>query len=257
MRVFLYPESYVKKGVVEESFQEEFDELKSHNLNVHIFNTLNIDEEDFSYCKNKEVIYRGWCLKIEEYEALENKIREAGGRMISTKDQYFMGRYMSQWVPLIEELTPKTHFFKNNSAALEFISHHNEHPYFVKDQVKSLKDVASKNIMNHREELEEWVQEVEYFNGEIEGGICLREVEEFQLDTEIRFFVLDGKIYSKDNKTIVPEIVSEVAERINLPFFSVDIILNEKEEWRVVEITDGQVSQSITWDLNSFAKIFI
>lgn len=256
MRVFIYPESYTKTGRVEESFQDEFEAMEDEGFELYIFNTMELKDVDFSFCDGKEVIYRGWHLKLEEYKELLERIESFGGKLISNLSQYKNGRYMSEWVDLIEKLTPKTHFFKNNSAAFEFVSHHDHHKYFVKDQVKSLKDVASSNIISHREELESWVQEVEYFNGSLEGGICLREAEDFQEDTEMRFFVMDGAVYSKDNSTIVPEIVTDVASKIELPFYSVDIILNSDNEWRVVEITDGQVSQSSTWEMEDFVKIF-
>lgn len=256
MRVFLYPESYTKKGLADSSFRSEYEYFEDEGLHVQVFNTLELENVDFSFCKGKQVVYRGWHLKLPEYNELFEKVTSAGGLLVSSKEEYRAGRYMEEWLPLIERLTPKTHIFKNPSAAIEFVDHHDHQKFFVKDQVKSLKDLTPFNIISHKEELLEWIQEVEYFSGELEGGICLREKEDYQLDSEIRFFIFEGQIYSRDNSEIVPDIVSEVASKIHIPFFSVDIILNQENEWRVIEVSDGQVSKSDTWELENFIKIF-
>lgn len=254
MFVFLYPESYFKNNKIEESFEFEYEALKKLKKNIHLFNIDKLEEYDFTQFKGKTIFYRGWALKDHEYKNLEEKVIHSGAKLAVSSDEYLNGLYMPNWVDKLEDLTPKSYFFRNNIAAYEYLEHNDHHKYFVKDYVKSLKDI-SLNVVSHREELEDWIADAEFVYGELEGGICLREIEKFQTETEIRYFILNGKVYSNTDNEI-PDIVYEVLNRIKLPFYSLDIVLNDKNEWRVVEIGDGQISSSLTWDVNNFVKIF-
>lgn len=58
----------------------------------------------------------------------------------------------------------------------------------------------------------------------IEGGLCIRKVEEFDTNTELRFFVLNGKLLNSESTP--PAIVEECAKRISKlsKFFTIDVI---------------------------------
>tara|TARA_Y100000588_G_scaffold210270_1_gene224329 strand:+ start:153308 stop:154072 length:765 start_codon:yes stop_codon:yes gene_type:complete len=253
MAVFLYQSSYLTEKSVEENYKEEYDLIKSKGHEVHHVLFDQIKDANLSFVKGKEVVYRGWMLTIEEYKELENLISENGGALISNVEEYKSAHYMPEWVDKLEGLTPKTHVFKNKTAALKFVEHHDGHKYFVKDFVKSLRGVSS-SIVSHSEDMQEWLEQVALFRGVIEGGLCLREVENFKEETEQRFFVYKGKITSNGVK--IPRLVKEIVDIIKLPFFTIDVVLNDKDEWRVVEIGDGQVSDSGKWDIANFPAVF-
>ena len=88
--------------------------------------------------------------------------------------------------------------------------------------------------------------------GEIEGGIALRKVEQFRPDTELRYFVFNGKPYSPNK--VIPTIVEEISERHDVSFYSVDIIENTDGQHRLIEIGDGQVSDKKTWTVEDFCS---
>lgn len=253
MFVFLYPQSYLESGKVDEQFSDEYELLKKEGLEVGIFSTEDVSSINEYFVKDKTVIYRGWMLTLSEYEAYQNKISELGGKVLTNLEQYKKAHHLPEWVESLQDLTPITHVFHNQTAALEFSDHHDGHKYFVKDFVKSLK-VEMGSIISSKVELEGWLEEAEYYRGGIEGGLCLREVENFKEETELRFFVLNNSIFSNGVK--IPSIVCDVVSRIKLPFFTVDVVLNKDDEWRVVEIGDGQVSDSSKWDLKHFPRIF-
>ena len=79
--------------------------------------------------------------------------------------------------------------------------------------------------------------------------------EEFVPDSEIRYFVIDGVAYSPSGSE-PPEIVLEVARRIDSRFFSVDVTERTDGALRVVEIGDGQVSDLVGWSVDRLVEIF-
>lgn len=89
--------------------------------------------------------------------------------------------------------------------------------------------------------------------------LCLlleQEACSLNLEHEQRFFVRNGIPYSKENQGH-PQILYDIAKRIDSPFYSVDLAVNvSKRQWRLVEIGDGQVSEPKKWKLESFFSIF-
>ncbi len=94
------------------------------------------------------------------------------------------------------------------------------------------------------------------YRGTIEGGLCIRRVEDFLPDTELRYFVIIGKPNAADSELIIPAIVQNCASRIDSNFFSVDIIQHGDGKLRIVEIGDGQVSDLVGWSVSSFVEIW-
>jgi hypothetical protein len=90
--------------------------------------------------------------------------------------------------------------------------------------------------------------------GTIEGGFCVRRVEDFLLNSEQRYFVFDSVPYS--NSGVVPPIVLECALHIRSRFYSIDMTRRADGVPRVVEIGDGQVSDLVGWTPEEFVRIF-
>jgi hypothetical protein len=91
----------------------------------------------------------------------------------------------------------------------------------------------------------EVIAKMKMYRGEIEGGICARRVEDFDPETEDRYFVFRGTAYSREGP--VPEVVQVAARRIDSPFFTVDTIRRRDGVIRIVELGDGQVSDRKKW----------
>lgn len=73
----------------------------------------------------------------------------------------------------------------------------------------------------------------------------MRELEPLLPETEERYFVMNGRAHGREGA--VPEIVAEIARRIDSPFFSVDIVKSEDGRPRLIELGDGQVSDRKKW----------
>jgi hypothetical protein len=154
---------------------------------------------------------------------------------------------------LISDFTPETRIFPITADLEAELRALGWDQFFIKDYVKSLK-TSRGSILNDPAEITEVVAEMKRIRGEIEGGICVRRVEDFIRDSELRYFVLRQKAFGADEKP-VPPIVQHVAGKIPSPFYSIDVIRRKDGVLRVVEIGDGQVSDLVGWPDNIFADV--
>lgn len=150
----------------------------------------------------------------------------------------------------MKEYTPET-VFTNIKNINETLNNLNWNEFFIKDFVKSL-TTKEGSIANSKEEVINLILKLEEKKGII-GGICLRKVINFDNNSEIRYFSMNNKILSPTG--LIPKIVEEINKKVNLPFFSIDIIKDYTgKEW-LVEIGDGQVSDlKLPWTNEIFAK---
>ena len=253
----IFPFNPLNKKEADEPYQKEFLLLKSLGIKCSLF-----DLEDFKinglYVKpaieeDEVVMYRGWMLLPNEYKALTDAILFKGAKPFTSYENYLKCHHINGWYEDLKEFTPKTFLLKNNNELKNNIEKLSINKYFVKDYVKSNSDEKG-SIANTVEEAIDIVKRIEMYRGLIEGGVAIREVENFNEDTEVRYFVLNGEIYSPNNK--IPEIVKKIALKINAPFYSMDTIKNKEGVIRLVEIGDGQVSDKKDWDLKVFCEIF-
>ena len=242
MRI-MYPSNYTYRGPlsVDEYFGDEY-ELVGDDA-ILLANRYGIVGDVTGH----DCLYRGWMLTQEEYAKLEESVTEAGGHMLVSTDEYKSNHWISGWINEIAYLTPETVLTTRENAAEVFYSLGWDWA-FVKDYVKS--NTGRKgSIAWNVEHVEEILAEIELFRGQIEGGVALRKVEQFDKGTEKRYFVVNG--YAPVGS---PDIVAQVAKLHRSRFFSVDIAVLDYR-WRVVEIGDGQVSDPKGMDLSSFVNM--
>ena len=140
------------------------------------------------------VVYRGWMLKAKEYEQLVTAINAAGAETITSPAAYLATHHLPNWYPLVKEFTPATYVFAESADLPAKLSELGWNAFFVKDYVKSLK-TARGSIIHDPRELPALLQEMRNFRGEIEGGICIRQVESLIARSERRCFVIDGRAF--------------------------------------------------------------
>jgi hypothetical protein len=200
------------------------------------------------------VVYRGWMATDREYGELYRAIEQASGVPLTNPMQYLAAHHLPNWYPLIADLTPETRVYSLD-ADLESELHQLGWPsFFIKDYVKSLKTGLG-SIVTDPAAVVAVIEELRESRGRIEGGICVRRVEEFVLGSEMRYFVLNGTVFAPDDSS-VPNIVHACAERVRSPFFSVDVARRIDGVWRVVEVGDGQVSDLVGWTAERFVELW-
>lgn len=201
------------------------------------------------------VVYRGWMATAEEYAALVRAIEQSGATPFTSLAQYLSAHYLPNWYPLTSDLTPETRVYPADADIEAELRALNWGSYFLKDYVKSLKTTRG-SIVRDPAEAPLLIAEMREYRGRIEGGICVRQVEDFVTESERRYFVLRGVVYSASDAEPVPEVVRQCAERIPSPFFSVDMISRSDGRLRVVEVGDGQVSDLVGWSPTTFAEMW-
>jgi hypothetical protein len=231
--------------------------LKEIDADVSTIDVDNID--DSKICPvlhdGETVIYRGWMLNEEIYATLANKIKSKNAQLLTDVETYLLAHHLPNWYPLIKEFTPETVVFPKSADIESELKKLGWGEFFIKDYVKSLKTSVG-SIIRKPEEISKVVIEMEKYKGEIEGGLCVRRVEEFLPNTEIRYFVVHGRAFASYPDKKIPSLVLECAKRIQSPFFSVDLVTRADGIQRVVEIGDGQVSDIVGWSPERFSEIW-
>jgi ATP-grasp domain, R2K clade family 3 len=256
---FLFPSDYFHPQQTDPAYAEQFAHLQ--NLG---FETAVISLEALSSGSAKifptpdpgsNIIYRGWMLSAQDYSQLVHVAIRSGANMWISEQEYLSTHHLPNWYPLIRDLTPETHFFSIDEDLEKALNKLGWSKFFIKDYVKSLKTSLG-SIIHQPSEISQVVAEMQKFRGTIEGGICVRQVEDFITETEQRYFVINGRAFAVDPDAKIPFIVEKCASRINSKFFSVDAIERRDSCQRIVEIGDGQVSGLVGWTIDRFAALW-
>lgn len=204
--------------------------------------------------KDLPVVYRGWMLSLDGYSQLAQCVSQQGASMLSDARDYQRAHHLPGWYKQCEGLTPHTECFSEDQFDLipDFLRDVGWSACFVKDYVKSL-TTRRGSVARSLLEIHEIVAKLREYRGDLEGGLCLREFEDFVPETEQRYFVLAGVPYTPAGP--IPTLVGEVAKRFDSPFFSVDVVLNSAGDYRLVEIGDGQVSDLKNWPVDAFIQM--
>ena len=256
MNRIVFPADYFSAFKVDEMFTDQAEAFEAKSIKV---SSVQIDpvQESMRFYPDLEhgetVFYRGWMLTAEEYSFLEREVEAQGAKLATSLEDYLLCHHIPNWYPLIKDLTTETVCFIDLSNLENDLLELNWNGYFVKDFVKSLK-TSQGSILRSADEIQGLMAEMQKFRGHIEGGICVRKLEDFKDDSEKRYFVYKGHAFSNDG--IIPDLVHECAKRIQSPFFSVDVVERENGEQIIVEVGDGQVSDLVGWDLENFVEIF-
>jgi hypothetical protein len=201
------------------------------------------------------VVYRGWMVTGDEYAELVRAVERAGAAMFINPAEYLAAHHLPNWYPLLTDLTPETRVYPADADIPAELRALGWGAYFIKDYVKSLKSGRG-SIVQDPAEAPVVIEELRDYRGRIEGGICVRRVEQLVPGSERRYFVLHGVGYSADGDP-VPDVVRRCAERVRSKFFSVDVARRADDELRVVEVGDGQVSDLVGWTAEAFASMWV
>lgn len=200
------------------------------------------------------VVYRGWMVKVDEYQRFADAVRRAGATLLTDSQSYALTHHLPNWYGALAEFTAETVVIENTDDLIHAISQLGWGGYFLKDFVKSLK-VAGGSIVRSESDAKRWLEKMMEYRDELEGGICIRRIEAFVPESERRYFILNGVAYSPDGGTI-PVPVHAASERIESQFFTVDVAVTTDNRYRIVEIGDGQVSDLVGWSAQHFAEIW-
>lgn len=128
------------------------------------------------------VVYRGWMMKGEEYESLTSAIEQCNATAFTSPREYLATHHLPNWYPLLSHLTPETQVYPADADIVAQLGALGWGAYFLKDYVKSLKTKRG-SIVREPADAPAVIAEMREYRGEIEGGICVRRVEDFTVVT--------------------------------------------------------------------------
>ena len=256
---FVYSSSVLEPKKPDELFQDEARALRAAGHAISV-----IDVEALENGKTRilpalqsqaNVIYRGWMLKPATYANWIASLAEADSTPLTDETAYRAAHYLPEWYSLLADYTPATVVLALDDELEGNLRQIGWSRFFIKDYVKSLKTSVG-SFIDKPEQIHTVIAEMNKFRGEIEGGLCIRQVEDFLPATEQRYFVIHRTPYASQSETAIPTCVAVAAERIQSPFFSVDVVQRADGLERIVEIGDGQVSDLSGWTVERFAEIW-
>ena len=253
---FLYPSDPLRTKRPDEFYAAEFAAVRAAGFGASVFSLEEFQAGSFVASPplpTTTILYRGWMLPQIDYEALTGAISHWGAQPFTDSKTYLSTHHLPNWYPAIAEFTPETRIFPATADLATELRSLNWPAYFIKDYVKSLKTSIG-SLISTPEQAASVAAEMRRFRGTIEGGFCVRRVENFLPETEQRFFILNSIPYSATG--LVPSIVSECAQRIPSRFFSIDVVQRTDGVLRIVEVGDGQVSDIVGWTPDQFVSIF-
>jgi hypothetical protein len=255
---FLFPRDSAAPGCPEEMFADQWAALTEVGFSASLCSDAMLAGRKplRNVPFGSQVVFRGWMLKGEEYAALVRAIEQAGATVFTSTREYLATHHLPNWYPLLSDLTPQTRMYPADADLVAELRALKWEAYFLKDFVKSLK-TGRGSIVKEPDDAPAVVAEMREYRGEIEGGICVRRVEDFLPESEQRYFVLYNLGYAATAGVQIPEIVRQCAERVPSKFFSVDVVQRRDGELRVVEVGDGQVSDLVGWSPTAFAAMWV
>ena len=256
--IFLFPNDCFNPQQPDEAYRDRFLAFKQAGFKTALIEVESLSSGTTIYpplTSQDTVVYLGWMLSATDYRSLVQIIRQTGATPLTSEDEYLATHYLPHWYPLIKDLTPETKIYGVNDDLITELQRLNWERFFIKDYVKSLKTSIG-SIIDRPEQIDEVITQMKKYRGIIEGGICVRQVEDFISETERRYFVIQGRAMSANPQQQIPDIVMQCAERINSNFFSVDVIQRRDKTLRIVEIGDGQVSDLVGWKIARFVRVW-
>ena len=252
----LYPANPLDLTQADEPYQTEYAAALAQGFNCSLFEFDNLAFDEFKpqprLNPDEVVLYRGWMLTVEGYEKLVQFIERRGAQPLTQVQAYRCCHHLPGWYETCKDITAKTLFFGKDADFVVELAEVNWPGFFVKDFVKSNSDERG-SVARSPQEIPEIIALLEQYRGEVEGGVCIRQLQAFEPDSEERYFVLKGQVFAREGD--VPEVVQACAERIESPFFSVDVARTVDGTLQVVELGDGQVSDRKQWPINNFIKM--
>ena len=238
----LYPKSVDHE--IHEIFREEAVSLSSFGFQVGTEIIKDI----------KTILYRGFMIKTSERYP-------NNPRMIQNWEANHKTLFMSEYYPIIKDLTIPTEFIESlNERQVMDISQKNNWPkLFIKSDSKSLFGISDTASLWPESSIQQ--MKVEYSRRRLNGPFAIRKYID---DPEIfyneqRYWVLNGRTYHPSG--IIPDFVAEAGRRMyafsGSHYFTIDVAGDYIVEVNPGESSDRGGDNSLDFFCEIFAKEFL
>jgi len=185
----LYPSNPLRHAEPDELYAEEYTVALQLGFGVSLFSFEEFLGGDFrerpSLASEPRILYRGWMLTPQNYKRLQSAIAGHGAKLLTSAQQYERCHHLPGWYSQLKEFTPATHFFRESEDVAAQLRALSWKGCFLKDHVKSL-SVEEGSLIRDLGTIPAVIEKMKSYRGEIEGGLCARQIEDFDSATEER-----------------------------------------------------------------------
>ncbi len=223
---------------VDPMWQEEMDVARSCGYLVCLFDS---DQEKLYQqpILQYPTLYRGWMLSATEYQQLANVTP-----LLISPEMYLASHQANGWYDPISAFTPKSSIIAARDAAVAIES-------FVKQNgrcfVKGLsKSFGSESVVSSLPEFKTLLQKHCVVP---QDSLFVREFVELSTRPEQRFFVVRNDAFGAEEASF-PETLKPALETLkNRWFYTVDVAYTQTSQPVIIEVGDGQVSDTKEWSV--------
>lgn len=269
MTTIIFPSEPYNLRSVDPEFGKEFEMAKLLGFNTALVDLVSGSGK----VPPGPAIYRGWMFTASAYAAFFENLRQRNVCLINDPKQYEFCHQLPAYYDLLTAFTPKSVWIpihdssQDISTALDLATTLGPGPAIVKDYVKSQKHYWHEACfipeITNRELAERITQRFLQLQGpSLEGGLVFRKYVPLKIvgyhpksgipmAIEIRSFWADNRLIlvhnywgdlTKFEIDLPMSWMEKIASQIPSRFFTMDVALGENDEWIVIELGDGQVS---------------
>lgn len=251
---FLYPSSLLNPRTVDEHFAAEatlFQSVAKYDTTMNFVRGLS----------SEKVLYRGWMLSKDEYDALEKSVAQAGARLCVSASEYSRNHYFENWYGHFESLTADSYAFSmHDEGVAGFLSQTNvaDQQFVIKSSTKSAKeywdtacfapslDALPGVISTFKEIAEPRADEnliVRVFENYVEGEMRLWwwNGDPLVCDRHPQSAICSWRDYLQVSEFLTR--LQTCVQDFGSQFITTDIKLRSDGNFRIIEVGDGQVSE--------------
>lgn len=281
--MFLFCANYFDRGRPDDDYAGEYDCVVRRGGGALLFDLdafLARGELDIGTAvRPATVIYRGWMLRCEQYEALYKALRAKGYTLINSPEQYKLCHHLPAWYEQLRRHTAAsvwTDGVPDPDALRSLLAQLAGRPLIVKDYVKSRKHEWAEAC--HIPDASDTARAlavigtfIERQDTDLVGGIVLRECLPLKITgrhpksgmpqaREVRVFCLRHtpfasiRYWSGEGEDDGAEygFLVEFCRRLDSNFHTIDMAQRDDGGWVVMEVGDGQVSGLQDYDAAAF-----
>lgn len=274
MRI-IFP-SWPGRRAVDMSFEPELEAARAAGFDIGFVDIeLNLGGEVRLWDAGPgPAIYRGWILKVEDYERLFEGVQARGGSLIVSPEAYRYTNDFPSWYADLEGETPRSVWFKAEELRTTrsliptmLFNQFGAGAFILKDYVKSRKqdwfEACFIPDVRDEEAIQRTITKFLDLQGDsFVGGLVFRQFvplkkigthpkSRMPLVNEWRFFLKDGRAFHKapywsdgadyagltpPDDHLVEKLLKDTAK---VPFISIDLAEREDGGWVPIEIGDG------------------
>ena len=262
--LLLVPSDYFKPKQPEEHFAPEADAARDLGVQVCTVDHDALASGDVAAALRRvedgagDAVYRGWMVRSETYEAMAHELGSRSVQLRTTPAAFRRAHELPGWYETFFDLTPRSRWLsgEGRDGLAETLAELPAGAAVVKDYVKSMKHEWSEAAFIPDTRDLDAAQTVsarflELRGDDLVGGLVVRQFEEFA-GPEVRTWWIAGECRLVTAHPDTPDApppdeldlgrVSRAVDLLDAPFVTVDLARRVDQEWRVIEVGDGQVS---------------